>query len=474
MERSKQECETTLSTTYLIAVAIIAIASLLLLVMKFKWPAFVALIAVSIATGLAAGIPTEEVIGTAVAGMGGTLGSVAILVGLGAMLGGAIEKSGGAEVITEAFSRKFGRERIGVALLVASAFVAIPIFFDVGFIILVPIIFSFAKAAGYHSPAIIGMPVAVLMVFIHNCVPPHPGIVGTTALLHGSLGMVTIVGLILSIPVGFAVHFLFKRINKQEFAMTPEVELRYQETLEADPEHPRATLTLEDGTVVRRPSAGLVIFSILLPIAMITCGTIGALIFDKGSIGYKTTQFLGSSQFALLFSTILAFYLLGVARGFSTATISKLMDDAVGPAAIVILVTGAGGVFAKVLTESGVGKAVSDLLLSTGLPIFFLAFLIATVFKVAQGSGTVASLAAAGLVQDAVLQGGYSQIQVALILAAIGMGSVALSHINDSGFWIATKFMGLSVRDGLRTWSVGATVGGWLGMIIISILWLIV
>ena len=464
-----------MNTTYLIGVAILAIALLLLLVMKLKWPAFIALLAVSAGTALAAGIPMEEVIKTMIAGMGGTLGSVAILVGLGSMLGGAIEKSGGAEVLTEAFTRRYGKDRIGPALLAASALVGIPIFFDVGFIILVPIIFSFAKAAGVKSPAIIGMPVAVLMVFIHNSVPPHPGIVGTTGLLEGNMGLVTIVGLSLALPIGFMVHFLFKKvINRKEYALTPEVATRYAETIEADPYNTSKTMTLEDGTVIRRPSAGLVVFTILLPIFMITCGTLGALIFPEGSTGRAITQFAGSSQFALLFSAILSFYLLGIARGFSTDHISKLMDDAVGPAAIVILVTGAGGVFAKVLTESGVGAAVSDILLSTGLPIFFLAFLIATVFKIAQGSGTVAALAAAGLVQSAVLAGDYSQIQVVLILLSIGMGSVALSHINDSGFWIATKFMGLSVKDGLRTWSVGTTASGWLGMIIISILWVIV
>lgn len=462
-----------MSTTYLIAVGILSIALLLLLVMKLKWPAFVALLAVAAATAIAAGIPLAEVIPTMIAGMGGTLGSVAILVGLGTMLGGVIEKSGGAEVLTESFSRRFGRKNIGPALLVASGLVGIPIFFDVAFIILVPIIFSFAKAAGYSTPAIIGMPVAVLMVFIHNTVPPHPGIVGTTGLLEGSIGMVTIVGLLISVVIGFVVYALFQRIGKNGYAMTPEVEVRYANTIEADPYERRDTITDEDGTVIRRPKPAMVAAMILLPILLISGGTIGAIVFDEGTTAYSITQFAGSSAFALLVTTILAFYTLGVSRGFNSQTVSTILDNAVGPAAIVILVTGAGGVFARVLTESGIGDAVSGLLLSTGLPIFLLAFLLATVFKVAQGSGTVAALTAAGLVQSTVLAGDYSTMQTTLILLAIGMGSLALSHINDSGFWIATKFMGLSVKDGLKTWTVGCTVAGWTGMIIISILWLI-
>lgn len=463
-----------MNTTYLISVAIIAIILLLLLVMRLKWPAFLALLAVSAATGLAAGIPIQDVIQTMIDGMGGTLGSVAILVGLGTMLGGIIEKSGGAEVVTEAFTRKLGRDKIGVALMVASALVGIPIFFDVAFIILVPIIFSFAKAAGYKSPAVIGAPVAVIMVFIHNAVPPHPGIVGTTGLLGGNLGMVTIFGLLLAIPIGIVIYFLFKRIGKNGYEMSKEVAERYENTVEADPYNTQTTFVTENGTTVRRPSAAMVISMILLPILMITSGTIGSIIFDEGTTAFNITKFVGSSAFALILSTGLAFYLLGISRGFSKDDVSQIMDNSLGPAAIVILVTGAGGVFAKVLTVSGIGKAVSELLLSTGLPIFLLAFLLATVFKVSQGSGTVAALSAAGLVQASVVGAGYSQIEITLILLSIGMGSLALSHINDSGFWIATKFLGLTVQDGLKTWTVGCTVAGWLGMVIISILWMIV
>ncbi|MGO2023746.1 MAG: GntT/GntP/DsdX family permease, partial [Brachybacterium tyrofermentans] len=216
-----------------------------------------------------------------------------------------------------------------------------------------------------------------------------------------------------------------------------------------------------------------VIALILLPIVMIACGTVGTLVFPDGSSAANMLSFIGAPAFALLVATLIAMYLLGVMHGWGRQQISEVMDGALGPAAIVILVTGAGGVFAKVLTKTGVGDAVSGLLLDAGVPILLLAFLVALVFKVAQGSGTVATLSAAGIIQSTVLAGDYSSLQVALIILAIGLGSLTLSHINDSGFWIATKFLGLSVADGLRTWTVLTTVLGVSAMVILSLVWLI-
>jgi len=224
----------------------------------------------------------------------------------------------------------------------------------------------------------------------------------------------------------------------------------------------------------RRPSAGLVIALILLPILLIALGTVGGLVAEEGSTAAHVVSFLGAPAFALLVATLAAMYLLGMMHGWGRAQISEVMDGALGPAAIVILVTGAGGVFAKVLTETGVGDAVSGLLLDAGVPILLLAFLVALAFKVAQGSGTVATLSAAGIVQGTVMAGDYSSMQVVLIILAIGLGSVSLSHINDSGFWIATKFLGLSVADGLRTWTVLTSVLGFTSMLLLSLAWMVV
>ncbi|MGO3293692.1 MAG: GntT/GntP/DsdX family permease, partial [Brachybacterium alimentarium] len=388
----------------------------------------------------------------------------------------------------------------------------IPIFFDVAFIILVPIIFAFAKAAGHRAPIAIGMPIAVFMVFIHNTVPPHPGVVGSTTLLGEDLmGLVTVLGIALAIPMGLLVHVTGTRIiGSRTFELDPAVQTKYAgagaahldrtERVAVDaaassaggrsasgsagslsPEAPTdagaagtgaaGTAAATDGS---RPPAGLVVTLILLPIVMIACGTVGTLVFPEGSSAANVLSFIGAPALALLVSTLIAMYLLGIMHGWGKQQISEVMDGALGPAAIVILVTGAGGVFAKVLTETGVGDAVSGLLLSAGVPILLLAFLVALAFKVAQGSGTVATLSAAGIVQGTVLAGDYSSLQVALIILAIGLGSVSLSHINDSGFWIATKFLGLSVADGLRTWTVMTSILGFSAMILVSLVWLVV
>ncbi|NMA77802.1 MAG: transporter, partial [Actinomycetales bacterium] len=219
----------------LVAIAVGAIAILLFTVIKLKWPAFVALLFVAVLTALAGGIAIQDVAPLLIEGMGGTLGSVALLVGLGAMLGGIIERTGGAEVIAHAAARTLGEKRLEQALLISSGLVAIPIFFDVAFIILVPIIFAFAKAAGHRGPVAIGMPIAVFMVFIHNTVPPHPGVVGLTTLLgEGLMGLVTISGIVLAIPMGFLVYFLGKRVTSGVFALSPEIEQKYAAAGSAD------------------------------------------------------------------------------------------------------------------------------------------------------------------------------------------------------------------------------------------------
>ena len=484
-----------MSPLYLVAVAVVAIALLLLLVMKLKWPAYLALLAVSVVTALAAGIAIQEVIPTVVAGMGSTLGNVALLVGLGAMLGGIIEKTGGAEIIARKAAKILGKDRLGPALLIASGLVAIPIFFDVAFIILVPIIFSFAKASGHKSPIALGAPVAVFMVFIHNAVPPHPGIVGSTTLLNPDvMGLVTILGILLAIPMGFVVWWLSKRImSRGVWEMSPEVAEKYGDAgaadlrtgaygsvgsaaaaaTAADPVTSTSTATSVRDRTITTPSAGVVVAIILLPIIMIAIGTVGKLIVEPETPAANVLAFIGAPALALLVACVLAMYVLGMRHGWGRQDMSDIMDSALAPAAIVVFVTGAGGVFARVLTESGIGDAVSGMLVGAGVPIIFLAFLLALIFKVAQGSGTVATLTAAGLVQSTVVGGGYSELQVALIILAIAMGSVSLSHINDSGFWIATKFLGLSVAGGLKTWTFMCTVVGFLGMAIVSIAWLL-
>lgn len=451
----------------LVLIAVAGVALLLLGVIKFKMPAFIVLLLVSILVALAAGIPIQEVAGLVTEGMGGTLGSVAVLVGLGAMLGKVIEISGGAQVLSTRFTALFGPRRVIAALTTAAFLLAIPVFFDVGFIVLVPIIYGFAKALGV-SPVKIGLPVGAIMLAIHVVVPPHPGVVGGAEILGADIGWATILGLAFCAPLGVLSYFAAKRINRREIPMLAETAEQFESfgTAEGD-----------DGAVATKtkaPTSSMVISMILLPIVMIMLGTVGGSLVPAESTAANFLGFIGSPSVALLVTVLVSYYLLGVRSGWSSEQTGKVMDSALAPAAIVILVTGAGGVFGKVLTESGIGTVLAESLAEAGLPIIVMAFVLAAILRASQGSATVAIITTTGLLAAAVEAGGYSTVQTALILASVGFGAFGLSHVNDSGFWIVTRFLGLSVADGLRTWTVLTTVLGVAGFALTAITYAII
>lgn len=470
-----------MSALALLAIAAAGVGLLLLAVIKFKIPAFLALLVVSVLVALVAGIPLPDIVKTVTEGMGGTLGSVAILVGLGAMLGKMIEVSGGAQALAGKFTQLLGPRRVIAALTAAAFLLAIPVFFDVGFIILIPIIYGFSKAAGVN-PIKIGLPVAAIMLAIHVVVPPHPGVVGGAGILKADIGWTTIIGLLLCIPVGVLGYFVAKRMNRREYPMlqgTAE-QFRLFGTGKSDVEQDAAPGNSSGGGVAVKtkaetaPSPAMIITLIVLPILMIMVGTVGAVILPKGSPAADIAAFIGAPLIALLTALGMAYYFLGIRRGWSSQHTGEVMDSALAPTAIVILVTGAGGVFGKVLTVSGIGKALAEGLQSIGLPLILMAFILAAVLRASQGSATVAIITTAGLLAASVADGGYSPVQTALILVAIGFGAFGLSHINDSGFWIVTRYLGLSVADGLRTWTVLTTILGVAGFALTFLVWIMV
>ncbi|AOT03155.1 GntP family transporter [Arthrobacter sp. U41] len=466
-----------MSALALLAIAAAGVALLLLAVIKFKIPAFLALLVVSVSVALAAGIPLPDIIKTVTEGMGGTLGSVAILVGLGAMLGKMIEISGGAQALAGKFTQLLGPRRVIAALTSAAFLLAIPVFFDVGFIILIPIIYGFSKAAGVN-PVKIGLPVGAIMLAIHVVVPPHPGVVGGAGILKADIGWTTIIGLLICIPVGVLGYFVAKKLNRREYSMlsgTAE-QFRLFGTGKSEVEQ---DATAGGGVAVKTaaktaPSPAMIITLIVLPILMIMVGTVGAVLLPKGSLASDVAAFVGAPLIALLTALGLAYYFLGIRRGWSSQQTGEVMDSALAPTAIVILVTGAGGVFGKVLTVSGIGKALAEGLQSVGLPLILMAFILAAVLRASQGSATVAIITTAGLLAASVADGGYTPVQTALILVSIGFGAFGLSHINDSGFWIVTRYLGLSVADGLRTWTVLTTILGVAGFALTILVWTLV
>ena len=454
-----------MSTLSLLGIGAGSIALLLLLIIRWQMHAFVAMMLVSFLVAFATGMPIGEIISTVIAGMGGTLGSVAILVALGAMLGRMIEVSGGAASLANRFTQLLGPTRVPMALTAAALVLAIPVFFDVGFIILVPIVYGFCKAAGVN-PEKFGLPVAGIMLAAHVVVPPHPGIVGGAAIVQGDIGWITIIGLGICIPLAVLAQYVAKWLNRRDYPMLPTTAEQFA-AFGSNDDTPAAGAR-------RAPSVGVIMALILIPLGLIMAGTTGATLLPKGDPLRDGLGFIGSPIFALMVAVGLAMWLLGRGQGWNRERTNAIMESALPPAATVILVTGAGGVFAKVLTASGIGAALSASLTATHLPLILLAFVMSLALRAAQGSATVAIITTCGLLAEAIATGGYTALQVALITVAIGFGSLGLSHVNDSGFWIVTRYLGLSVGDGLRTWTVLTTVLGLAGFAFTAALWALV
>ena len=456
-----------MSATVLLLLAAGAIAVLLVLVIRARMSAFVSMILVSMVLALAARIPVGDVVQTMLDGMGKTLGTVAMIVGLGAMLGRAIEAAGGAETLADRFTRVLGRHRVIAAVTAASFVLGIPIFFDVGFIILAPIVFGFAHIARI-SPLKIGLPVAATLLTLHVVIPPHPGPVASAATLGVDVGLLTIIALPVCAVVAVAAFYASRLFKVDSIVLEGSPLGSAQESAES---------AYRPGGVIARPHAtgpGTVVFLIVEPIAQIMLGTVGQLVTEEGAAAHAVLGFLGSSTTALLTAVLLAYVIIGHQQGWNLEQRGKVLDSALPDVATIVFVTGAGGVFAGVLVASGIGNALAQALAGIHMPIIVTAFVISLALRASQGSATVAILTTGGLLADAVAAGEYSAVQVVLIQMAIGFGALGLSHISDSGFWIVTKYMGLSVKDGLKTWTALSTIAGLVGFVLTGALWLVI
>lgn len=442
-----------MSAGALLAIAVVAIAILLVLVINIKMSAFVGLLLVAFGTGLAAGIPLGEIVGVMTDGMGKTLGSVMIIVGLGAMLGRQIEVAGGAESLATYFTEKLGKKRTIAAVTMAAFIVGIPIFFDVGFIILAPIIFGFAKVVGVN-PLRFGLPVAGVMLTVHVVLPPHPGPVAAAGILGISAGTMILVGLPLAAITGVIGYFFAKKIPVDKIEM---LESPATEALERD---------TDSKTLTKAPHALVIVALILLPILQIAAGTTGGMFAKEGSGLHSFLTAFGSAPIALLIAVLVAYLVIGGQQKWSLEQRGSILDSALPAVAVIVFVTGAGGVFANVLVESGIGKALSDALIATHMPIIVAAFLISATLRASQGSATVAILTTAGLLAEPIAAAGYTPLQSVLVTIALCFGALGFSHINDSGFWIVTKYLGMSVKDGLKSWTLLSTIFGITGFLL--------
>ncbi|MGW1071423.1 GntP family permease [Streptomyces sp. NPDC002537] len=439
----------------LLTVAALGIALLLLLIIKVRLQPFVALLAVSIAVGLAAGLSVTELFGTVQksgavslveAGMGGTLGHIAVIIGLGTMLGSILEVSGGAEAIGSRLLALFGERRAPLVMGVTGVVFGIPVFFDVGIFVLAPLVYAAAKRSG-RSILLYALPLLAGLSMTHAFLPPHPGPVAAAGLLKVDLGWVILMGAAAGVPAVLAAWAYAAWIGARVFVPVPA------DMAEAAAEA-RAAVAAERAEGSERPvSMGALAAVIGTPLVLILLATFSSVAFGP-STGRSVVEFFGHPFVALTLALFLAYYLLGIRRGWSRAALEKVSTASLKPVGNILLVVGAGGVFGAVLKGSGVAKALADTFDSAGLPVLVLAWLLSVVLRVAQGSATVAIVTTAGIVAPLLSEGRHSQAQLALVIVAVSAGSIFASHVNDGGFWMVAKYFGISERDALKSWTV--------------------
>jgi Gnt-I system low-affinity gluconate transporter len=436
---------------------------LLGLVLVFKLQAFIALLITSIFVGIGTGMPLLSIVSSIEKGMGGTLGFVATVVGIGAIFGQILEASGGAESLAQTLIGKFGKDKAPWALVLTGFIVAIPVFFDVGFIILVPIIYALTKETK-KSILYYGIPLLAGLAVTHAFIPPTPGPVAVAEIVGAELGWVILFGAIVGIPTAIVAGPIFgKYIANKINIGVPEYMLEEMKNAEQKTDF---------------PSFGLVASIIGVPLFLILTNTITEVLLKQGALeqGFVTDlfNFLGHPFVALTLATLLALYLLGTKRGFTKQQLLDLSTKALGPAGLIILVTGAGGVLKEMLTASGIGEMLASSIASSSLPPIVLAYILAVVVRITQGSATVSMITAAGIMAPVMEVFNLHGPDRALIVIAIAAGATILSHVNDSGFWLVGRYFGLNEQQTLRSWTVMETLISVVGFSVALILSFIV
>ena len=441
----------------LIAAVLIGIGTLLFLILKLRMQAFIALLIASILVGVIAGMEPSAIIRTMQEGMGNTLGFVAMVVGLGAMFGAILEHTGGAEALAKFLLNTFGEKRASWALMLTGFFVAIPVFFDVAFIILVPLIYSLQRKTK-KSLLMYGIPLLAGLAVTHAFIPPTPGPVAVADILKADLGWVIAFGVLAGLPAAIVSGPLFGTyISKKIHINAPVLEDNLSEH-------------------THYPAVGLIASIIGIPIVLIVGNTLlNSPLTNHLNIPQTVTswmQMIGHPFSALIIANLVAWYLLGIRRGVSNADLLKITTKSMAPAGIIILLTGAGGVFKQMLVNTKTGEMLATYFAEQGVSILLFAFLAAVLVRILQGSSTVAMITAAGLTAP-LLAENLNDIDKALMVIAIASGASILSHVNDSGFWLVSKYLGLDEKQTFKSWTMMTTILALVGFGTVCLLSLI-
>ena len=442
-----------MSTLFLVFIVASAVALLLFMALKLKINAFISLLITAIYVGIIAGMPLSAITQSIQDGMAGTLGFVATVVGLGAIFGQMLESSGGAESLAHYLINKFGKDRASWAMVITGFVVAIPVFFDVGFIILVPIIYALARDTK-RSLLYYAIPLLAGLAVTHSFIPPTPGPVAVANIINAQLGWVIIFGFILGIPTAIIAGPFYGKYISKKIYLKPPFDFD-KESQDFDPKN--------------LPPFRLIATIISIPLLLILLNTLTDLLVTKEiidkSIWTDTLEFIGHPFLALIIATLVAIYFLCIKRGMGKQEILDLSTKALGPAGIIILITGAGGVLKQVLVDSGIGQIMAESMAMSSLPPILLAWILAAIVRVTQGSSTVAMITAASIIAPIISEFGLNDPQRALVVIAISSGATILSHVNDSGFWLVSKYLGMNEKQTLQSWTVMETIIGVCGLI---------
>ncbi len=389
--------------------------------------------------------------------MGGILGYIAVVIGIGTMIGEMLQVSGGANQIANTIIKSFGERKAPWALSLIGLIVAIPVFFEVALILFIPLVYNITRRTG-KSILTYGIPLAAGMAVAHSFIPPTPGPVAVAGLIGADLGWVILFGFIAGVPATIVGGIFFgKYIGERINVGVPE------HMISQIPE-------VKDGTVRRKPGFGIAVTIIIVQIILILSNTASDILLGEEHIASQWISFIGHPFTALMISILMAFYFLGTKLGFTREEVQRVATKSMEPIGMIILLTGAGGVFGRVLVSAGVGEVLVEVMSDTNLPIILFSFLVATVIRVAQGSATVAMVTAAGLIAPIIEVGGYSPPLIGCVVIAIACGATVFSHVNDSGFWLVKEYMGLTEKQTLKSWTIMETIIGVTGVSIVLVI----
>lgn len=441
--------EVALDPTRLVVAAILGLILLLVLIIKFKVHAMISILVGAITIGLAAGMPAAQIISAVNDGIGNTLKGIALLVGLGSMFGAILETSGGAQTLAVTMVKKFGDQKAAWALGITGLIIAMPVFFDAGLIILIPLAFSLAKRTG-RSSLYYAIPLLAGLAVGHAFIPPTPGPVLVATMLGVDLGWVILVGIFCGIFAMIVAGPIWGSICGKKFYIPVPDSVANQEEIDES----------------KLPPFGTIVGIILIPLVFIICKSVCGVLLPAGHLLVTLFNFLGEPFVALLIATIIAMVVLGLRHGYTMEQLEKIMTKSLEPTGLILLVTACGGVLRYTLQYSGLGDVIGAAVSSLNLPLVVLAFLVAVLVRISVGSATVAMTMAAGIVAALPGISELSPLYLACVTAAVAGGATVCSHFNDSGFWLVKSLVGLDEKTTLKTWTIMETLVGIVGFLV--------